>query len=401
MTIAYLVNQYPKVSHSFIRREVQALERQGLSIARYAIRSDYTELVDTADQAEFDKTTILLNQSFLSIAVSITIGFLTAPIGALKALRLAMRMGRRSERGLLLHGVYWLQMLMLVRFMRRSNVTHIHAHFGTNSSTVACLINCCAKIPFSFTVHGPEEFDKPEFIALPEKIKRAKAIIAISQYGRSQLYRLVDYSYWHKIHVVHCGLEAEFFAETVQKVPANKHLVCIGRLCEQKGQLLLVDAMAQLHASGFTPTLTLAGDGPLRGAIEARISAHGLSDAVSITGWVNSQQVKQHLIDAICLVLPSFAEGLPVVIMEAMAQGRPVISTYVAGIPELVQPGSTGWLCPAGDVSSLVEAIKTAITCDTDTLTTFGRQAQARVRKRHTVDIEAKKLAALFKTQPA
>lgn len=396
MTIAYLVNQYPKVSHSFVRREIQALERRGLFVKRYTIRSDFQELVDPADKQEFSKTNIMLQQSKIALALAIMLGFIRRPIAAFKALFLALSMGWTSERGLLLHGVYWLQALALSHWMRRDKIQYIHAHFGTNSSTVACLVGLCTDVPFSFTVHGPEEFDKPAFIALPEKIRRAKAVVAISQYGRSQLYRLVEYHHWHKIHVVHCGLEADFFVDSPSEIPAAPHLVCIGRLCEQKGQLLLIDALATLRSKGLKPKLTLAGDGPLRAEVEQQITANGLEACVHITGWISSEEVKQHLEQSACLVLPSFAEGLPVVIMEAMAQGRPVISTYVAGIPELVRPGETGWLCPAGDVPALVEAIESALRCDRDTLTQIAETALQRVRSRHHIDIEAAKLAALF-----
>lgn len=396
MTIAYLVNQYPKVSHSFVRREIQALERRGLSVKRYAIRSDYNELVDPADQQEFGKTSIMLHYSKGAVALAIMLGFIGRPVRAMRAFCLALNMGWSSERGLFLHAVYWLQSLALSHWMRRDKIRHIHAHFGTNSSTVACLVGVSTDIPFSFTVHGPEEFDKPAFIALPEKIKRAKAVVAISQYGRSQLYRLVDYGYWRKIHVVHCGLEADFFEENLPDIPSKPHLLCIGRLCEQKGQLLLVDALAQLQSKGLKPTLTLAGDGPLRPDVEHQIKTNGLQDSIQITGWISSQEVKQHLKQAACLVLPSFAEGLPVVIMEAMAQGRPVISTYVAGIPELVRPGETGWLCPAGDVPALVETIEEALRCEEDTLNQIAKKAYRRVRARHDIDAEAAKLAALF-----
>jgi glycosyltransferase involved in cell wall biosynthesis len=116
----------------------------------------------------------------------------------------------------------------------------------------------------------------------------------------------------------------------------------VGRLCEQKGQFLLLEAVARLASEGVPVELVLAGDGELRGDLERLIEAQGMAGFVNITGWVDSKRVRDEILSARVLVLPSFAEGLPVVIMEAMALGRPVVSTYVAGIPELVIPGETG-----------------------------------------------------------
>ena len=201
---------------------------------------------------------------------------------------------------------------------------------------------------WSFTVHGPEEFDKAPLIGLAEKIRRCTFVVAISSYGRSQLYRIVEQQHWPKVHVVHCGLEPDFLAAPATPVPATPRLVCVGRLCEQKGQLLLIEAAGRLAARGVAFELVLAGDGELRDEIEALIRKNNLTSRVRITGWISSNDVSDEILAARALVLPSFAEGLPVVIMEAMALSRPVISTFVAGIPELVRPGNTaGWCRPA------------------------------------------------------
>jgi len=165
-------------------------------------------------------------------------------------------------------------------------------------------------------------------------------VVAISSFGRSQLYRWIPYTDWPKVEVVHCGLEAVFHAGAARAVPSAPRLVCVGRLCEQKGQLLLVRAVAQLAAEGVALELVLAGDGEMRAEIEALITRHGLQAMVRITGWISSDQVREELLAARALTLPSFAEGLPVVVMEAMALRRPVLTTYVAGIAELVRDRS-------------------------------------------------------------
>jgi colanic acid/amylovoran biosynthesis glycosyltransferase len=199
-------------------------------------------------------------------------------------------------------------------------------------------------LPYSFTVHGPEEFDRPQYLKLSEKIIQSKFVVGISSFGRSQLQRWVGFEHWHKIKVVHCGLEESFYNVPAKPIPSVPRLVCVGRLCEQKGQMLLIEAVKKLHDLGVNFELVLAGDGEMRSDIEALITQYQLKDKIIITGWISSSEVRKHILESQVLVLPSFAEGLPVVVMEAMSLRRPVISTYIAGIPELLIQGENGWL---------------------------------------------------------
>jgi glycosyltransferase involved in cell wall biosynthesis len=256
-------------------------------------------------------------------------------------------------------------------------------------------------IPYSFTVHGSEEFDKPEYMGLGEKIRRSAFVAAITSYTRSQLYRWVEQAQWHKVQIVHCGLDRDFHDVPPVPVPAAPRLVNVGRLCEQKGQLLLVEAAAQLASDGVDFELVLAGDGEMRCDIEAAIARHGLQRQVRITGWISSAQVRAEILAARALVMSSFAEGLPVVIMEAMALRRPVLTTHITGIPELVLHGENGWLFPPGAVRELVLAMKACLSMAREDLDAMGHRARARVLARHDVDREAQRLAALFANGPA
>jgi colanic acid/amylovoran biosynthesis glycosyltransferase len=202
------------------------------------------------------------------------------------------------------------------------------------------------------------------------------------------------------VHVVHCGLDASYLDGAVTAVPDARRLVCVGRLCEQKGQLLLIEAAHRLAADGTDFELVLAGDGELRGDIEALIGRYGLQGKVRITGWINGRRVREEILAARALVLPSFAEGLPVVFMEAMALRRPVISTYVAGIPELVVPGDHGWLVPPGEVAALAQAMSACLATPVEGLTKMGEAAQQRVRIRHSAAIQASRLVAGFRVTP-
>jgi glycosyltransferase involved in cell wall biosynthesis len=275
-------------------------------------------------------------------------------------------------------------------------VQHVHAHFGTNPAELAMLMRAMGGPSYSFTVHGPEEFDKPLALHLAEKMRRAAFVVAVSSFGASQLRRWVESTHWSKIRVVHCGLDDAFHAGAPASPPTGNRLVCVGRLCEQKGQLLLVMAAAALARRGRDFQLVLAGDGEMRGEIEALVAQLGLRDRVRITGWLSSQAVRQEILESRAMVLPSFAEGLPVVIMEAMALRRPVLSTYVAGIPELVRPGENGWLVPAGDVDQLADAMDAILALPSPELAVMGARGRERVVQRHSVTTEARKLAAHF-----
>jgi glycosyltransferase involved in cell wall biosynthesis len=396
MRIAYLVNQYPKVSHSFIRREILALERRGFEIVRIALRGWDGELVDEEDQLERQRTRYVLREGALSLLFAVARMLLTQPVRLLKALVLACRMGHRADRPLPVHLIYLAEACRIKLWLRKAGVQHLHAHFGTNSAEVAMLVHALGGPQWSFTVHGPEEFDKAQLISLAEKVRRCAFVVAISSYGRSQLYRLVQHQHWPKVQVVHCGLEPAFYGAPATAAPNGRRLVCVGRLCEQKGQLLLVDAAQRLAAQAVEFELVLAGDGELRADIEALIAHHKLQGRVRITGWISSEQVRHEILASQALVLPSFAEGLPVVIMEAMALRRPVISTYVAGIPELVHSGEHGWLVPAGDVEALVQAMRACLDAPADIIMRMGEAAHKRAIERHDVDIQAARLAVLF-----
>lgn len=393
--VAYLVNQYPKVSHTFIRREISALERAGVTVERFSIRKS-TDAVDAADAAEAAKTRVVLDAGTHRLAWSLLKTALKHPIRLGRAAALAARTGLGSERGLLVHGVYLAEACLLGGWLADSECRHVHAHFGTNPTTVAMLCRELGGPAFSFTVHGPEEFDKAPGIALAEKIRRAEFVVAISSFGRSQLLRLASLEHWAKIHVVRCGVDDGFVASDPEALPSSPRLVCVGRLCEQKGQLLLVEAAAELARRGVDFELVLVGDGEMREQVERRIHETGLGGRVQITGWLDGEGVRREIRRARALVLPSFAEGLPVVIMEALALGRPVVSTFIAGIPELVEPGRSGWLVPAGSVSDLVESMQAALRASPAELAVMGQAGRARVLARHDVRDTARSLASLL-----
>lgn len=388
LRVGYLVNQYPKISHTFIRTEIEGHERLGTTVHRFSVRPSPDALLDADDLAEQGKTRILLHDRW---------GLLTSVVAALmhpaafsRSLALAVRVGFGSDRGLLRHFMYFAEACLLKRWTASADVQHLHVHFGTNSAAVAMLCGELGGPGYSFTAHGPEEFDKPDLIGLATKIRNARFVVGVSHFGRAQLWRHTDASQWDKIHIVRCGVDRRFLEPAPDALPDVPRLVSVGRLSEQKGQLVLVRAAAALKARLSHFEIVLIGDGELRSLLEASIEDLGLSAHVRITGWQSPDEVCRHILDSRAMVLPSFAEGLPVVIMEALALRRPVISTYVAGIPELVIPDETGWLVPAGSTDHLVAAMEEALTAPVQRLAAMGDAGHERVSLQH----DARKNAA-------
>lgn len=400
MRIGYLVNQYPKVSHTFVRREIRALEDRGVHVERFSIRDTASEVKDDDDRAELARTHVLLPTDRVAAATSLARALASAaarsPRRFQDASALAVRFAQRADRQLV-HAAYLGEAARLLELAEQHQLDHIHAHFGTNSTTVAALCQALGGPGFSFTAHGPEEFDKPDLLALDDKIARARFVVGVSSFGRSQLLRRTPVAQWPKVKVVPCGVDDHFLGEQwLSPVPAVPRLVCVGRLCEQKGQLLLVEAAARVRDRFGPFELVLVGDGELRGHVEQLTKQYGLDDVVRITGWASGAEVRAELLGARAMVLPSFAEGLPVVIMEALALQRPVLSTFVAGIPELVD-SSCGWLVPAGSVDALVEAMVQALSTSPEALTAMGIEGRRRVVARHTAAVAAELLDAAFR----
>ena len=261
---------------------------------------------------------------------------------------------------------------------------------------VARIASKLSGISYSFTVHGPDEFDAPVSLDLREKIADSAFCVAISSYGRSQLMRWSAFSDWSKIEVVRCGVDDGFLNEAARlPLPDQPKLCAVARLSSQKGIPLLIEAASRLAASGKRFHLTLVGDGEMRAEIEAMIQRFDLQDVVTITGWASSDEVINHLLESRAMVLPSFAEGLPVVIMEALALERPIVVTSIAGTPELVDE-NCGWLIPAGSIDALAEAMSAVIDAPTDRLVEMGRTGRKRVVVLHDSRTNGRQLNALF-----
>lgn len=394
LNIAYLVNQYPAISHSFIRREVKALEELGYNVRRYSLRRA-ANLVSAEDRAEEIQTRFVLESGIFALTWALLLRVVITPSRFWQALRLALAMGAKS--GTRLRNLaYLVEACWLLSEFAAEGINHVHVHFGTNSTAVVRLVRRLGGPPYSFTVHGPDEFDQPDALDLEGKVADSSAAVAISTYGRAQLMRWSRVSDWRKIVVVRCGIEKTFHAMAAPVYPDDfPRLVTVARLSAAKGLPLLIQAAQVLAQRNTKFHLTIIGEGSLREELEASVSREGLSDFISFAGACDAEQIRSHLLKARALVVPSFAEGLPVVIMEALAIGRPVIATAIAGIPELVDE-ECGWLIPAGSLHHLVEAMHLAIGADISSICDKGLIGRARVLKEHDALTNAAALADIF-----
>lgn len=397
MRLLYLVNAYPRISLTFVRREIHALERLGASVVRVSVRPLEEELVDPADVAEAERTVFLLDRGAAGLIPPMLRVLLRRPLGFLRGLGAALRLGWRSETGLIWHFAYFAEACRLAEIAARERIEHVHCHFGSNPASVAMLAARIGGPGFSFTVHGPHDFEHAHAWKLPDKMEASRFTVAISHYARAMLDHVSESRCPDRVRVVRCGLDPAFLEAETAPPPEGGALLFVGRLWAQKQPLALVEAAALLRRRGVACTLRIGGDGPLRAELERRVRADGLQDSIALLGPLDGDAVRSELEGCRALVLPSAAEGLPVVLMEALALGRPVITTHVAAIPELVRDGREGWLVPAGDVEALADAMHAAVSAAPDQLARMGAGGARRVRAMHDAENSARLLLSEFR----
>jgi glycosyltransferase involved in cell wall biosynthesis len=382
-------------STTFIRREIHALEEIGVQVERFAVRTWGEELVDPQDIEERGRTKYLLTGNNFRLVGAFPKELVANPVGLFTGLKKAYRLWRTAGEGFVRHAAYLLEAISLRQRMAAANVHHVHVHFGTNATTVAMLSHVMGGSTYSFTAHGPDEFVEPFRSSYALKVRHAAFVAAISNFCRVQLARIAGMEFWDKIKIVPCALDLREFEESPENANGSQKLICIGRLCPQKAQTLLPTAVEPLSDEFPNLKIVLVGDGETREEIERKITSKGLEKHFELLGWCSNEEVRARLAGARAMLLPSFAEGLPVSIMEAFALGRPVISTYIAGIPELVD-SSCGWIIPAGDVPALTAALRDCLTRDEGELKAMGRVGRSRIEARHDIQRSAMALREGF-----
>jgi glycosyltransferase involved in cell wall biosynthesis len=356
MTIAYVVSQYPAASHTFIRREIEALRLRGVDIQTFSVRHPMvTELHSPRDRAEFDSTYYLLPTKPKDLLAAHVVALATRPINYLRVLLLALRHRVPGLRALIWAVFHFAEAIQLARELERRKVRRIHNHFANSGATVGMLAAQFLQLPWSLTLHGISETDYPAGLLLSAKIEAASFVACVSEFGRAQAMRVSSPEHWNKLMIVRCGLNLADLPKKPVNTNTRTRLICVGRLSAEKGHLGLLNAFASVRARNLDAELVLVGDGPERMRIEQAIHTLNLQDVVHLTGVLAEKETLEQIAHADILVLASFMEGLPVVLIEALALGVPVVATRVAGIPELVVHEKEGLLFSPANWDELAE----------------------------------------------
>lgn len=356
--LAYLVSQYPAVSHTFIRREVAALRRRGIDVATFSIRAPSdADVAGDADRIEADRTYIVLKQSLVALLRSHAWGLISRPARYFHTLRLALRHRPPGLRAFWLALAHFGESILLSHELHRRSIRHLHTHFANSGATVGLLSTRFLRLTWSFVIHGPSETDFPAGYLLGEKIKAADMVICAHWFGCSQGMRLVPPEYWGKFEVVRCGLNRAELPTPAAVIQEERTIVCVGRLAPDKGQAGLLEAFVDIHQRFPDARLKLIGGGPDRERLAALAHDLGLAGVVRFLGPLPEAATLMEIASSEIMVLPSFWEGLPVVLMEAMALGVPVITSRIAGVPELIEDGANGLLFTPGKWSELTECL--------------------------------------------
>ena len=408
LRIAYLLSRYPAVSHTFFLHEVLGLRARGLHIETASINAPDRALTDLPElEAVEAATTLYLKAGSKPALIGRVLAICaTHPGVLLRGLRRLI-----AIRGLTLRQrAFWLfylaEALLLGRWIRERRLTHLHVHFGGAVASVGMLAASAWRIPYSITIHGPEELLNVDAYRLRDKVDQASFVLCISDFCRSQLYQLTDPATWHKFHVVRLGVDPMSLTPQTRSGTSGAgpalstsartlELVCVGRLVPAKGHRILLEALHILRERRVRLHVTLIGDGPERLSLEQYVQGQGLTHAVHFTSALSHAQAITHVARADIFALASFAEGIPVALMEAMALGVPCVSTTIAGIPELIRDGRDGLLVPPANALALADALESLIV-DPNLRRSLAHSARQRVISLYNLPLNQELLAQTF-----
>jgi colanic acid/amylovoran biosynthesis glycosyltransferase len=398
--ISYLVSQYPAINHTFILREIRTLRRQGFDISVISIRPADRPHAQLApeEQEEHLLTRTVKTAPTLKIAAAHLAVLCTRPLGYLRGLAASLRLGDWRPKRTLAHLLYFAEAVVAGRWMLLGGVRHFHAHFSSN---VGLLITRIFPLHMSITFHGPDEFSDPAGFSLAEKVSASSFICAISYFARSQLMQVCGPARWSRILVSRLGVDPAVFAPRIPRDGAEPfEVICVGRLARVKAQHVLLDAIASLIQEGRRVRLHIVGGGNERRSLEAHAAARGLGQHAIFHGFLNQDGVRSLYRNADIFALPSFAEGVPVVLMEAMSMEIPCVATYIAGIPELIEEGVSGLLVPASDAGALAHAIARLMD-DADLRRRIGEAGRKKVLRDFNLEQNVEILAGIFRDRIA
>lgn len=397
-SLAYLISTYPTLSMIFVLREIAELRKLGFQIETASInRPDRPlKLMTTAEAAEAKRTYCLKRAGAFAASIAHLRTLFSHFSGYLRGLTLVLRLSGLDLRRLFFHAMYFTEALMVGQWMRRNSLRHLHTHLAQQAATVGLYVRTVFNFGFSITVHGPDEFYDAQNQILARKAAAADFLCCITAFARSQMMKQAPYMYWRKMIVAPLGVDTELFApRPFRESPDVFEILCVGRLVSAKGQHMLIDAVARLLAEGRQLRLHLVGVGPDESSLRVHTARLDRPKCIVFEGAINQDRIRALYSAADIFTLPSFAEGLPVVLMEAMAMEIPCITTYIAGIPEMIRDGHDGLLVPASDLEALVAALARLMD-DSKLRQRLGRNARKRIVEHYNLGKNVGRLARIF-----
>ncbi len=396
--LGYLVSQYPAISHTFILHEIRRLRHIGFEISVASINPPdrCAEQLTRIEREEAANTYYVKPDGFKGAIKAHLYTLMTQPLGYLRGLFFALRLGQFDLKKILYGFFYFVEAVMIGHWMRQIKLSHLHVHFAMAAASVGLILHRTFPIKYSITVHGPDEFYDTPGNYLTPKILEAAFICCISHFARSQLMMLSPHTAWDKLELSRLGVDSKIFTpHPFREEPNPYEVLCVGRLVPVKGQFILIEAVARLISEGRQLRLRFVGDGPDRQRLEDEVKQRQLTEQVVFEGAINQDRILDFYNSADVFTIASFAEGLPVVLMEAMAMEIPCITTHITGIPELITSGKDGILVAASDIEALAKAI--ALLMDNpDLRLQIGKSGRQRILEYYELQRNTERLADIF-----
>ena len=403
LTVGYVVSTWPRLSQTFVLTEVVALERSGVPLRIFSVKDPGGEPVHAkVDQVRAEVTYLSFRCAWKHIVRA--------------NLRLARNLPGRYGRALW-HAIGYGRFGIVRRFFQAGYlasllldepVGHLHAHFATAPTLVAMFVSELTGIPYTFTAHARDIYVDTQHRLLRKEIDQARAVVTVSEYNREYLKREISPSSNGKIHCIYNGLDLDDFDFHWPRAsdPGPPVILSVARLIRKKGLEDLIQAAAILKQRGRVFKMEIVGSGPLRNALENQVSQLSLSDCVKFSGAQPQESVSAAYGRASIFALPCIVtedgdrDGIPTVVLEAMASGVPVVSTPVSGIPELIDSFRDGVLVPPNDPFTLAHALDLLLS-DPELRDYLARSARVKIESEFLVEQSSKQLLTLFQNGDA
>ncbi len=399
--VAYIAGLHPALSQTFVLDEIDALRKLGVHVETISIRQAAgADALSKRSRVAADTTYAILPPRWGDVVGAHLRAFARRPFHYVATLVHALRLAPPGVRGLVWQFFYFVEAIVAWRRCSLGGLRHLHAHMANVAADVTLLAayfgdgDRGVRWTWSFTMHGPLELWDVERHRLPQKVRSAAFVVCISDFTRSQLMAKVPEDQWPKLHVVHCGLDPDVF---VRRTPYAESgvVLSVGRLVPDKGFPVLLQALRRVVDEGVDGQLVLVGSGNEEAHLKTTAERLGIADRVTFTGAVDQDQIRDLYERAAVFCSSSFAEGLPFVLMEAMALEVPVVATRIAGVPELVEDGVTGRLVTPGRADELASVLADVLR-DPVGRDRMRRAGRARVVSDFNAASSARRLVDLF-----